>query len=179
MANLLRSSHISTSPLTFADANCLPLSATTHTHPPVTGALNNGTLSFLRSLVLWNLHLQVHVLMFTCVCIAMHMGDGLLALQMNSPWHSLQYHVHFSFPPLPLLQISYTLSLFIAAQEYILCKVRYPVFTKVKGEQNALLCSLLTNFFVPGVWTFILHIQALELYLAIPPTKYSPQSTMI
>ena len=96
--------------------------------------------------------------MFACVCIEMHMGDGLLALQMNSPWHSLQYQVlHFSFPPLPLLQIFYTLSLFIAAQEYILCKVRSSVFTKVKGEQNAFLCSLLTNFFVPGVWTFILH----------------------
>lgn len=63
----------------------------------------------------------------TYVCVEMHMGDGLLALQMNSPWHSLQYQVlHFSFPPLPLQQISYTLSLFIAAQEYILCKVRYP-----------------------------------------------------
>lgn len=60
-------------------------------------------------------------------------GDGLLALQMNSPWHSLQYQVHFSFPPLPLLQISYTLSSFIAAQEYILYKVGYPVFTRLKG----------------------------------------------
>ena len=63
----------------------------------------------------------------------------------------------FSSTASPLLQIFYTLSLFIAAQEYILCKVRSSVFTKVKGEQNAFLCSLLTNFFVPGVWTFILH----------------------
>lgn len=52
---------------------------------------------------------------------------------------------------------------------YLLCKVRYPIFIKFNGEQNAFLWHLLANFLnVLGMWPYILHASALRLYLATP-----------
>lgn len=64
------------------------------------------------------------------------------------------------------INILQSLLIYCCSGIYLLCKVRYQVFIKFNGEQNAFLWHLLTNLpNVLGMWPYILHDLALKLYL--------------
>ena len=166
MANLAHSCHIFTSPLTFANADFLPLLASTHTPTPVTMKCKYGkykysskyrnTFVFNKSSIAKSAFTSTDT--YICMCVHINIwGDGLFALQMNSPWNSLQYQV-FHFSTASPTNILHSFLMYCCSGIHLFWTVRYPVFTKIKGEQNAFLWRLLLNFFnVPGVWACILH----------------------